>query len=105
MKLKLLISLLACCWAALATNCPVGYAKDHTITLNSGQVSNGPLANYILRIHNVGGDYATVANGGQATSASGFDIIPANAAGSQMTFDIYRYDPATGNFEMDVLVP
>src|ERR1041385_7274615 len=96
---------LVLCGGAWATLCPVGYTKDQTVTVNASQVSSGPQTNYVMRIVNVSANFATTGNGGFVTSASGFDIVPANSSGSQMTFDMYRYNAANGNFEMNVLVP
>jgi len=88
---------------AAAQVCPSGYSHYRRITINLGQVGNGPLANYVMRIVNPTPDLA--ASTGYVQNANGYDIIIADSNGAKMTFETVRYDSSTGNAEFNVLIP
>ena len=92
-----------------------GYSYRQSITVNSGQVSSGPLTNYPFLFSTTDANLATVANGGQVNNANGYDIIfvgldDTTCGGTAtspctLNFEVENYNAATGQLIAWVNVP
>lgn len=92
-----------------------GYEYYKSISVNSGQVSGGPLTNYPFLFSSTDADLATVTNGGKVTNANGYDIIfvaldDATCGGTgtspcTLNFEIENYNATSGQLIAWVNVP
>jgi RHS repeat-associated protein len=84
-----------------------GYAFRRTVTVDHTKVPNTDQTNFPVLVSGAYSDMATVANGGNVTSANGFDIIfTSDAAGSNpLAFEQESYNPSTGAITYWVKIP
>jgi biopolymer transport protein ExbB len=99
----LLFSLMYCCNPIKAQ--PPGYAYGKSITIQSSMVS-GTVTNFPVLISITDNNLRTIANGGHVAHANGYDIVFTLPNGStQLSHQIERYVPATGEYVAWVNVP
>src|SRR6266481_1251492 len=84
-----------------------GYARRRPITIDHTKVPNTDQTNFPVLISGTYPFLATTANGGNVTSASGYDIIfsPDAAGTSILDFEQESYNPSTGAINYWVRVP
>ena len=99
---------------ALFTRLEAAPAFRKTLTVNGGQVSGGPLADFPFLFSTTDPDLRTTANGGRVTNANGWDIIFATSltcadstscGGNKLDHEIETYNPAIGQLIAWVRVP
>ena len=108
---RMALALLAVALPAVHAEAALGFRK--VITVQAGQVASGPHANFPLLVSLVDPNLATVPNGGNVTSDSGYDIVfrgeDATTCGGPATcrldHEIERYDPTNGTLIAWVRVP
>ena len=105
--LFLLMCLLAGRPSAKAQAWPNGYNYRRAITIAHTKVSNTDQANFPVVVSSTFSYLATTSNGGNVTSASGYDIIfTSDSAGSStLAFERENYNPATGAATFWVKIP
>jgi hypothetical protein len=111
LKARSAVALVALALLAAEVEGAFGFRK--VLTVQPGQVSVGPHANFPLLVSLVDPNLATVLNGGNVTSSSGYDIIfrgedvatCAGPASCRLEHEIERYDPTTGTLVAWVRVP
>src|SRR3990170_1475817 len=90
---------------ALFTRLEAAPAFRKTLTVNGGQVSGGPLADFPFLFSTTDPDLRTTANGGRVTNTNGWDIIFATSltcadstscGGDKLDHEIESYNPTTG---------
>jgi Concanavalin A-like lectin/glucanases superfamily/Domain of unknown function (DUF2341) len=83
------------------------YSFTRAITIDHTKVVGSDQTNFPMLFAGTYSYLATVANGGNVTSSSGFDIIfTSDRAGtSPLAFEIDTYDPATGTVAFWVRIP
>lgn len=83
-----------------------GHNWESTITVGQSMVSgNSDLVNFPLLVSVTNGDLKTVANGGYAENAMGYDILFCDDNHAQLTHQLESYDPATGELVAWVNLP
>ena len=90
---RAVIGLLSCvsAWAQCS-----GYGHSATATVHHALVA-GNLTNFTVTLSGTWNQLATVANGGQVTNASGYDICFANSGNTATySWDLESYSPTTG---------
>jgi RHS repeat-associated protein len=100
------------CLLPLATPAPAqtwsnGYTGRRVITIDHTKVPNTDQSNFPLLVSGTYSDLATTSNGGNVTSATGYDIIfTSDAAGSTLlAFEREGYSSTTGSVNFWVKVP
>lgn len=90
--------------AACASN---GYGYERTIVVDHTKVPNTDQANFPVLFNTTDPLFATTANGGHVTSASGYDIVfSADPDGlTKLDFELEQYNPATGQVIAWIRVP
>jgi len=85
----------------------MGYDFSRTVTIDKTKVPNTDQSNFPVLFSGTYAYLATVANGGNVTNASGFDIIfTSDAAGvTKLDHEIESYAPTTGAVNFWVRVP
>ncbi|MBD3425932.1 MAG: DUF2341 domain-containing protein [Candidatus Omnitrophica bacterium] len=74
---------------------PNGYSYRKLVVIDSSLVA-GNLADFAVLLSFIDPELATTANGGNVTSANGFDIILTDSNNNQLDHEIESYDPVTG---------
>jgi hypothetical protein len=90
-----------------------GYSYSQSITVNSGQVSGGPLTNFPFLFNTTDANLATSAHGGGVQNANGYDIIfmgldstTCNGPSScTLDFEVESYNATTGQMTAWVNIP
>jgi uncharacterized repeat protein (TIGR01451 family) len=76
------------------------------ITINSGQVSGGPLSNFPMLINTTDPDWRDTANGGNVGQSDGGDILFTSSDGvTKLSHEIERYDNVNGRIVAWVNIP
>ena len=77
-----------------------GYDCRKSITIDASRVSgSSDLTDFPMLVSFTDTDLATVANGGDVTNSSGFDIVFTESDGTtQLDHEILAYEPATGTY-------
>lgn len=84
----------------------MGYSFYRDITIDHTKIGSSDLTNYPVGVFGTYSYLATIANGGDVTSSSGFDIVFMDSTGTtNLDFEIVYYDATTGQVEFWVLVP
>src|SRR5271157_2956499 len=81
------------------------YAYQKKISVNSGQVSAGPLSNFPMLFSVTDPNLKTAANGGHVQKAAGWDIVFRDSTGAFLNYEIEQYDGTTGQLIAWVRVP
>ena len=81
------------------------YAYWKMISVNSGQVSGGPLTNFPLLFSVTDANLKTAANGGHLLTANGWDIAFKDSLGNTLNYEIELYNGTTGQLIAWVQVP
>jgi hypothetical protein len=81
------------------------YSYQKYITVNSGQVSGGPLSNFPMLFSVTDPNLATTANGGHVQNVNGYDIAFRDSSGNFLNYEEEYYNPATGQLIAWVQVP
>lgn len=76
-----------------------GFSYFRSITVNGGQVSSGPLANFPVLVNYTDATLRSAPNGGNVQEPSGKDIafFSDSAGANLLPFELEKYDPVTGN--------
>lgn len=84
-----------------------GFTGQYTITIDHTQAGSADTSNFPFLFRSTLAPLKTTANGGDVTSASGYDLVFCSDAGltTPLDFEIESYDGATGTFLAWVRVP
>jgi Concanavalin A-like lectin/glucanases superfamily/IPT/TIG domain/Domain of unknown function (DUF2341)/Putative Ig domain len=84
-----------------------GYSHNRAITINHTQVPNTDQTNFPLLVSGTYSYLATTANGGNVTSANGYDIVFTSDAGgtNALAFERESYNATTGAVNFWIKIP
>src|SRR5678815_5877388 len=85
----------------------MSFAHFKTFTTDHAQCGAADVSNFPVLLRVTDADLKTVGNGGYVQSSRGFDIRPFSDAAfsAALTFQLVKYDAATGLLEMYVSLP
>lgn len=107
MKAKYLMSILFLGLFQAVNSQPFGYSYGKTVSINSAVVTGtNNLSNFTILFKTIDPDLKSTSNGGNVTSANGYDIIfTLNSCASNLYHQIEKYDPTSGELICWIKIP